>query len=397
LDSLRCIAIFAVFLVHFRPPFRPAYDVFGLGWMGVDLFFAISGFLITTILFSLRAAEHPFRVFYWRRTLRIFPPYFLVLGLLWLVNVLHHEPRFAYFYQAPFFVSSINTEPFRAIYLHLSHRFGYVTAPLPIDNHVYYHISLGGVGVFWSLSIEELFYLLWAPLVLLASRRKIVIFALVPILLCPIFRFLGHTRECAEYTNFFARLDSLAMGACVALVLRSMHKGLLPAGTVKRMLGAGFVLSSTALLWMVWRDGGFRGIEIRSLLSFSVFGFSLLAAACSCLTGLCVCFSGQAASCPAAAQTSSVSRNDQLYDVPHSYSCLRMHLQSGTSDVGQDGTAGDRVRDPFGRRDDSDRHSLLEVLRKALARAEGPEIPYPGTLEADRSRIIRLQHAGASS
>jgi peptidoglycan/LPS O-acetylase OafA/YrhL len=69
LDGLRMIAIFGVFCVHFRPAPKHAFDATRLGWTGVDLFFAISGFLITGILLDLRGKEHSFKNFYWRRAL----------------------------------------------------------------------------------------------------------------------------------------------------------------------------------------------------------------------------------------------------------------------------------------------------------------------------------------
>jgi peptidoglycan/LPS O-acetylase OafA/YrhL len=74
LDGLRTFAIFGVFLTHFRPVNQSGFDLLNIGWMGVDLFFGISGFLITSILIGLRGHEAPYKTFYWRRSLRIFPP-----------------------------------------------------------------------------------------------------------------------------------------------------------------------------------------------------------------------------------------------------------------------------------------------------------------------------------
>src|ERR1700710_1023238 len=91
LDGLRVFAIVAVIAVHYQPPFRPDLDFLSLGWAGVDLFFVVSGFLITTILFSLRGTQHPYRVFYWRRMLRIFPPYYLVLLGLTVLPALRYS------------------------------------------------------------------------------------------------------------------------------------------------------------------------------------------------------------------------------------------------------------------------------------------------------------------
>jgi len=91
LDGLRAWAILAVFCVHFRPPGYRISDVLALGWSGVDLFFAISGFLITGILLSLRNHDRPYRTFYGRRALRIFPPYYLAWIVILLLTFLHGE------------------------------------------------------------------------------------------------------------------------------------------------------------------------------------------------------------------------------------------------------------------------------------------------------------------
>ncbi len=64
LDGLRFFAILGVLMVHFRPSSAHRLDFMSLGWAGVDLFFVISGFLITNILIRLRAEKHPFKTFY---------------------------------------------------------------------------------------------------------------------------------------------------------------------------------------------------------------------------------------------------------------------------------------------------------------------------------------------
>lgn len=87
LDGLRTLAISAVLLIHFSPHSK----LFEMGWVGVDLFFVISGFLITGILLNLRSDSHAYRKFYWRRMIRIFPPYYAVLALVAILAFVHHE------------------------------------------------------------------------------------------------------------------------------------------------------------------------------------------------------------------------------------------------------------------------------------------------------------------
>src|ERR1700761_9491347 len=92
LDGIRGTAILAVLLFHFiNPenrdgPLNAAVTwLFSYGALGVDLFFVLSGFLITGILYDARTSKHYFRNFYMRRTLRIFPLYYAVLVVIFLV------------------------------------------------------------------------------------------------------------------------------------------------------------------------------------------------------------------------------------------------------------------------------------------------------------------------
>ena len=121
------------------------------GWAGVQLFFVLSGFLITGILLDTQHAPNYFRRFYVRRTLRIFPLYFLMLAVaVFVVAPLQRDSSWAqsvHSYQWTYWLYVSNwTEPF-----------GY---------------SVHGLSHLWSLAVEEQFYLIW-PLVVwwLSSRR----------------------------------------------------------------------------------------------------------------------------------------------------------------------------------------------------------------------------------
>ena len=91
IEGLRGIAILLVTIHHFWPSSGDIYQTLSpiahLGWIGVDLFFVISGFLIGGILIDTKNKEHYFRNFYVRRVLRIFPLYYaFVIGLFIIIN-----------------------------------------------------------------------------------------------------------------------------------------------------------------------------------------------------------------------------------------------------------------------------------------------------------------------
>ena len=180
-----------------------------MGWMGVQLFFVISGFLITGILLQLRerawSFTDKFRVFYWRRSLRIFPLYyfalFLCLLLLPWLGVSHDGLEAARGNQWWFWTYTINwVQPF-----------------YPPD----------GLSHFWSLAIEEQFYLIWPFIVLSVSRVLLVRVCLLLVLSAIIFRlalmlwFPALYEGGAAYMFTIARWDALAIGALLAIGVRN--------------------------------------------------------------------------------------------------------------------------------------------------------------------------------
>src|SRR5262245_4715813 len=131
----------------------PVSAFFGWGWVGVDLFFVLSGFLITGILFDAKEKERYFRNFYVRRALRIFPLYYAVLALTLLV-VPWLTPNLA-----PDFQPATSAQAWLWLYaanVLQAYEGSWCLGPL---NH------------FWSLAIEEHFYLAWPAVIYLASRR----------------------------------------------------------------------------------------------------------------------------------------------------------------------------------------------------------------------------------
>ena len=268
LNGLRCIAILAVLASHFRPPNSPAWAWLSLGWVGVDLFFVISGYLITTILLDLRTGTHPYRTFYARRILRIFPLYYLYLLIVTLAvrgNVYWFSMM-----RAAAFLSSVSSHPLAAVWGHLIHHAPFITQGLPIRDHMVAYVD-DGLTMIWSLSVEELFYLFWAPVVLRGSQKFFTYCAIIPILLCPLLRLMGHTQEFGEYSQFVFRVDALMFGAVVALLFAAAKNGRLNDARLDRWIGKALWVAPLLLLVIVWHAGVFRNIELRSTYSFAIF------------------------------------------------------------------------------------------------------------------------------
>ena len=198
LDGLRGCAVLFVLIFHLIP--RP-FDNSPLGWMGVRLFFVLSGFLITGILLRARdrvrsgaqGAGFALRQFYTRRVLRIFPIYYLMLLILFAFNA-----------------EEVRTK----ILWHL----GYLSnVRFVIDDYF-----ARWVGHFWTLSIEEQFYLVW-PVVILFTPRK----ALLPVLIAAVIS--GPVYRLASQLFAFSGMacevllpacsDTLAAGALMAAFL----------------------------------------------------------------------------------------------------------------------------------------------------------------------------------
>jgi len=204
LDAIRGIAILLVIL-HNESSVFPSLgleSLFANGWMGVDLFFVLSGFLITGILVDSKAAEGYFKNFYIRRGLRIWPLYYsLLLFMFLIVPALGPSEAHTVFEKS---------SPWWAYPLFLQNFF----VPSPTS-------AAGPLAVTWSLAIEEQFYLVWPWMVRYASLARIRQLTILVICLSPLLRLYLSTRDVNLYTNVFCRLDGLMAGALIALLVRS--------------------------------------------------------------------------------------------------------------------------------------------------------------------------------
>jgi peptidoglycan/LPS O-acetylase OafA/YrhL len=203
LDGLRGIAIAMVLMRHYIH--HPSLLLLGpqWGWMGVNLFFVLSGFLITSILLRLTDQRGALKIFYVRRSLRLFPLYFLALLVYFIAS------------------ASVGTpQPIKTVLLYISFLQAFLP-PLITHLKIVPHPDwvVMGFGVLWSLSVEEYFYLLWAPLVTFTRARRAPLLAILGLILVltPWARFFYPDPKGGQEL-FLAQMDSLAAGCLVAIL-----------------------------------------------------------------------------------------------------------------------------------------------------------------------------------
>ena len=272
LDGVRGIAILAVMLSHAAgimgvlPHHTPqsmwvSLVTFALvpGWGGVDLFFTLSGFLITEILLRSRMRVRYFRPFYARRVLRIFPVYYMFLTITLIAA--HVWPSFGTMLPA--------TSRERASYF------------LYLQNWpVFWPDWLGLTslwGIFWSLAVEEQFYLVWPAFVRFFNLRVLLGICLIGFVLGTPLRWylIGHITGMSVGVLHFpvSRLDGLFLGAACALY-REMRGRPVPLPLAKASFFAGAV---TLLYIGLFHLEDYLGIGIH-ISTFGIAGFALMSA-----------------------------------------------------------------------------------------------------------------------
>ncbi|HMC55217.1 MAG TPA: acyltransferase [Gemmatimonadaceae bacterium] len=249
LDGVRGLAIAivlvhnATFILHGSHASLPkvAVAAAAAGWLGVQLFFVLSGFLITGILLDARTRPQFFRTFYARRTLRIFPLYyaFLVAALFIVPLVVQVADWHATAWRNQIFYWTYTSN--------WGNPFGY---------------EIAGLSHFWSLAVEEQFYLFWPVIVFLGSPRFLLRLCAGLIAVTPLVRLglrLSGYAPLAGYEFTIARWDALAAGALLAICLRDDQvRALLP-----RYLKAITIAAGAVLIAFVVRERGFHENDLR--------------------------------------------------------------------------------------------------------------------------------------
>ena len=236
------------------------YKLSLMGWSGVDLFFVLSGFLITGILIeSKQSSATYFKSFYLRRVLRIFPLYYAFL--------------FGLFFVLPLIAGRVlpveQFDQLRSLeqiqlwfWLYATNIWTFLTG-----EHTGFATSH-----FWSLAIEEQFYLIWPLVVFAVSRVRLqqTCIALIGIaLLLRIAMAVGGVSFLSIYTFTPARMDALLTGALVAILVRAP----IPSQRLRRAAGAVLAAAGPTVFTILWLSG--QDTNAHALI-YTV-GFSLLA------------------------------------------------------------------------------------------------------------------------
>jgi peptidoglycan/LPS O-acetylase OafA/YrhL len=214
LDGTRGIAILLVMVFHFamiQPTVladRIFWNISQTGWAGVDLFFVLSGFLITGILYDAKGSDRFFLNFYMRRALRIFPLYYAFLAIFFFVLPSLH---------------TVNAQSVALLRDNQVWYWTYLTNVLVTVRSAGWSATPLATSHFWSLAVEEQFYLVWPALVYLLSRQRMAALCVALIVAALAIRLglrLAGGSWYAAYVLTPARMDALAVGGLLALLAR---------------------------------------------------------------------------------------------------------------------------------------------------------------------------------
>ena len=246
LDGLRGIACLVILVYHLKAQLIP------IGWMAVDLFFVLSGYLITTILLSSRGKRLALGEFYIRRAQRIWPVYYLTILALAAASRWLPEPcRMA---GLPYYLTFTENVP------------GLWSSQASEFSHYLTH--------FWSLAIEAQFYLIWPAFVLVGGRWGAGFGAIGLVMTSCWMRSLGF-----DAWLLVARADGLALGGLLAVVMGMAAGGPHRKRDLRSIFGLIGVVSAIYLAWVALRVGLPRGGRPKigtpdTIAAVAAFGFA---------------------------------------------------------------------------------------------------------------------------
>lgn len=257
LEGLRAIAILLVLLSHFTPGRDTTagissiiFKVASIGWSGVDLFFALSGYLITTILWNYKYSGKKLSHFWARRALRIIPIYFISLAFVFLIapHLFGLGRHAGILEQIPYW--------------------------LYVNNYVFpYENTWFTTAAFWSLALEMQFYVVW-PIVICRSSPRRLFWICITLLFSSLAGRLFLVANGAEWSTTYMwlpwRMDGLIAGSLVATWLRDSTRD--KVRTRKSYVFAA-IISGFFILYVVWFDFGssvFKEPENWKIASFRI-------------------------------------------------------------------------------------------------------------------------------
>ncbi len=267
LDGLRGVAILFVMTLHFAWVPMQLHGILGAlvaltygGWTGVDLFFVLSGFLITGILVDSKSAENYLSSFYIRRALRILPLYygclfvgFVLLPLLGKLGVPHLARGF--------------TRVQIWYWFYLGNWAWYRNGAIRYFEH------------FWTLAIEEQFYFVWPWVVLMTSRRNLVRACILLVLVGPVARAILHLHFTEMdpdiiYGMTWCHLDTLGLGSLAALIVRDEYWSKLITPHLNKIGYSGLLIFM--IIGLINRNFGNGVTFIYGVLPISIFFAGIL-------------------------------------------------------------------------------------------------------------------------
>jgi peptidoglycan/LPS O-acetylase OafA/YrhL len=282
-DGLRAFGLSLVMLDHFSLTTFPGYlfQLGNLGWIAMDSFFVMSGFLITGILFDSREKPNFFSTYYARRSLRIFPLYYAVLLAWWLIlrhanfgNDLRSMHRY---WGSPMWFTFYLGNIRQAMVIFSPNKIGAA--------------AIWAYAPLWSLQIEEQFYLLF-PLAIAWMRRDHLRRLLIAAIVCsPVIRCLLYLWQpdnpYLQYVLLPTHCEGIALGALIAMRFRS-GPWEIPRKPLSILTG---LLLAAACVGSVWSTWGTRNQAWGSVWD-RLAGYSISSLACACLILWLICFRG---------------------------------------------------------------------------------------------------------